>query len=216
MKRSDNPDVIYGRDFEEEAMKIEELIGEMGEVVIRGKVLSVDTRDIKNEKTIIIFNISDFTDTMTIKMFVRTEQVKEVTGDIKPGAFLKVKGICMMDKFDHELAIGSIAGIKKIPDFTNTRMDTSARKRVELHCHTKMSDMDGVSEAKDIVKRAYNGDIGPLPSRITAWYRVLPMQTMSGMTCGKRKRQAERSRRRESGQAGFLQDHLRCGSLSGG
>ena len=49
----------------------------------------------------------------------------------------------MMDKFDHELAIGSIAGIKKIPDFTNTRMDTSARKRVELHCHTKMSDMDG-------------------------------------------------------------------------
>lgn len=54
MKRSDNPDVIYGRDFEEEAMKIEELIGEMGEVVIRGKVLSVDTRDIKNEKTIII------------------------------------------------------------------------------------------------------------------------------------------------------------------
>ena len=61
-------------------MKIEELIGEMGEVVIRGKVLSVDTRDIKNEKTIIIFNISDFTDTMTIKMFVRTEQVKEVTG----------------------------------------------------------------------------------------------------------------------------------------
>ena len=155
LKRSDNPDVIYGRDFEDEAMKIEELIGDMGEVTIRGKVLSVDTRDIKNEKTIIIFNMSDFTDTMTIKMFVRTEQVKEVTGDIKPGAFLKVKGICMMDKFDHELAIGSIAGIKKIPDFTNTRMDTSARKRVELHCHTKMSDMDGVSEAKDIVKRAY-------------------------------------------------------------
>ena len=53
LKRSDNPDVIYGRDFEEEAMKIEELIGDMGEVTIRGKVLSVDTRDIKNEKTII-------------------------------------------------------------------------------------------------------------------------------------------------------------------
>ena len=50
LKRSDNPDVIYGRDFEEEAMKIEELIGEMGEVVIRGKVLSVDTRDIKKRE----------------------------------------------------------------------------------------------------------------------------------------------------------------------
>ena len=114
---------------------------------------------------------------MTIKMFVRTEQVKEVTGDIKPGAFLKVKGICMMDKFDHELAIGSIAGIKKIPDFTNTRMDTSARKRVELHCHTKMSDMDGVSEAKDIVKRAYNGTSGHChhgSRRGTEFYRCKP------------------------------------------
>ena len=61
----------------------------------------------------------------------------------------------MMDNYDKELTVGSISGIKKIPDFTTSRQDNSARKRVELHCHTKMSDMDGVSEAKDIVKRAY-------------------------------------------------------------
>ena len=48
-----------------------------------------------------------------------------------------------------------MSGVKKIPDFTTSRSDNSARKRVELHCHTKMSDMDGVSEAKDLVKRAY-------------------------------------------------------------
>jgi len=154
-KRSDNPDVIYGRDFEEEAMKIEEIIGEMGEVVIRGKILSVDSREIKNEKTILIFDVTDFTDTMTVKMFLRNDQVGEVTGGIKPGAFIKVKGLSMMDKFDHELTIGSLVGIKKIPDFTTSRVDTAPHKRVELHCHTKMSDMDGVSEAKDIVKRAY-------------------------------------------------------------
>ena len=155
VKRSDNPDVLYGRDFEEEAMKIEELIGEMGEVVIRGKILDFDTREIKNEKTILIFNVTDFTDTITVKMFARNDQVKEITSGVKVGAFVKIKGISMVDKFDHELTIGSIAGIKKIPDFTTTRMDTAAKKRVELHCHTKMSDMDGVSEAKDIVKRAY-------------------------------------------------------------
>ncbi len=154
-KRSDNPDVLYGRDFEEEAMKIEDIIGEMGEVVIRGKILNLDTREIKNEKTIIIFDITDFTDTMTVKMFCRNDQVSEILGGIKPGVFIKVKGISMVDKFDHELTIGSIAGIKKIPDFTVSRMDVSPHKRVELHCHTKMSDMDGVSEAKDIVKRAY-------------------------------------------------------------
>ncbi len=155
VKRSDNPDVLYGRDFEEDAMKIEDIIGEMGEVVIRGKVISLDKREIKNEKTIIIFDITDFTDTITVKMFARNDQVEEITAGIKPGAFIKVKGICMVDKFDHELTIGSIAGIKKIPDFTSSRADTSPYKRVELHCHTKMSDMDGVSEAKDIVKRAY-------------------------------------------------------------
>ena len=58
-------------------------------------------------------------------------------------------------QFDKELTIGSVIGIRKIADFTTSRKDLSVRKRVELHCHTKMSDMDGVSEAKDIVKRAY-------------------------------------------------------------
>ena len=155
VKRSDNPDVIYGRDFEEEAIPIEEIIGDMGEIVIRGKIIRYDSREIKNEKTILMFDVTDFTDTMTIKMFARNDQVKEITAEMKAGAFVKLKGVTMIDRFDNELTIGSIAGIKKIPDFTTSRSDTSVQKRVELHCHTKMSDMDGVSEAKDIVKRAY-------------------------------------------------------------
>ncbi len=155
LKRSDNPDVIYGRDFEEEAMPIEDIIGEIGEVVIRGQVIKSDQRPIKNERTILIFDVTDYTDTMTVKFFARNDQVKEITDVIKNGAFIKIKGMTMMDRFDNELTIGSIAGIKKISDFTTSREDRSIRKRVELHCHTKMSDMDGVSEAKDIVKRAY-------------------------------------------------------------
>ena len=79
----------------------------------------------------------------------------EITQGAPKGAFIKLQGISVIDKFDHELTIGSLVGIKKIPDFRISRQDTSLRKRVELHCHTKMSDMDGVSEAKDIVKRAY-------------------------------------------------------------
>ncbi len=155
LKRSDNPDVIYGRDFEEEAMPIEDIIGEIGEVVIRGRVIRMDKREIKNERTILIYDVTDYTDTMTVKFFVRNEQVKEITDVMKEGVFVKLKGMTAVDKFDHELTIGSLAGIKKIPDFTTSREDRSVRKRVELHCHTKMSDMDGVSEAKDIVKRAY-------------------------------------------------------------
>ncbi len=154
-RRSDNPDVLYGRDFTEEATKIEDIIGEMGEIVIRGKIIKFDKREIKNEKTILFFDVTDFTDTLTVKIFAANEYAQELGNSLKPGGFVKIKGIAMMDKFDHELTIGSITGIKRIPDFTSNRMDTSIKKRVELHCHTKMSDMDGVSEAKDLVKRAY-------------------------------------------------------------
>ena len=155
LKQSDNPDVIYGKDFEDEALHIEDIIGEMGEVTIRGKILKLDSREIKNEKTIVMFDVTDFTDTIGVKLFARNEFVKELMGGLKPGTFVKIKGVVNLDKFDHDLTIGTIYGIKKIADFTTVRMDTAPHKRVELHCHTKMSDMDGVSEAKDIVKRAY-------------------------------------------------------------
>ena len=153
-KKSMNPDVIYGRDFEEESMEIEKIDGPIGEVVIRGKILSVDTREIRNEKTIIIFSVTDFTDTIVLKIFARNDDVPELLKEISGGKFVRVKGVATIDKFDSELTIGSIVGIKKCADFTTIRMDTSVEKRIELHCHTKMSDMDGVSDVKDIVKRA--------------------------------------------------------------
>ncbi len=154
LKRSDNPNVIFGRDFEEESINIEEIWGEMGEVVIRGKVRALETREIRNERTIVSFEITDFTDTIKVKMFVHNDQLAELTADLKTGAFLKIKGVTVNDTFDRELTIGSVVGVMKIPDFTTARMDNSPRKRVELHCHTKMSDMDGVSDVKDIIKRA--------------------------------------------------------------
>ena len=153
-KKSMNPDVIYGRDFEEESMEIEKIDGPIGEVVIRGKILSVDTREIRNEKTIIIFSVTDFTNTIVLKIFARNDDVPELLKEISGGKFVRVKGVATIDKFDSELTIGSIVGIKKCADFTTVRMDTSVEKRIELHCHTKMSDMDGVSDVKDIVKRA--------------------------------------------------------------
>lgn len=127
----------------------------MGEVVIRGQIMTLDTREIRGEKTIIIMSVTDFTDSIVLKIFTKNENLPELMGDLKKGAFLKIKGVTTIDKFDSELTIGSIVGIKKIPDFTTIRMDNSPLKRVELHCHTKMSDMDGVTDVGDLVKRAY-------------------------------------------------------------
>ncbi len=155
-KKSEDPNLIYGRDFDEEPIELDQVIGEMGEIVFRGQVIQLETREIRNEKTILMFVMTDFTDSIKVKMFVRNEQLSEMLAEIKKGAFLKLKGVTRYDTFDRELTIASITGVKKIPDFRVSRKDTSPEKRVELHCHTKMSDMDGVSDVKELVKKAHD------------------------------------------------------------
>ena len=156
LKQGDDPSLIYGRNFDDEPITLDQVVTEMGEITVHGKIINFDTREIRNDKTILMFAVTDFTDTITVKMFTRNDQLPELLGDLKKGVFVKIKGITTIDKFDGELTIGSVTGIKKSGDFTVTRKDLSQVKRVELHCHTKMSDMDGVSEVKDIVKRAHD------------------------------------------------------------
>ena len=155
-RNSDDPNLVYGRDFDDDPIELRTVVGEMGEITLRGKIISFDTREIRNEKTIVMFAITDFTDTIMVKMFVRNEQLPEILGEVKSGAFLKIKGVTTIDKFDGELTIGSVTGIRKIADFTESRQDTAPEKRVELHCHTKMSDMDGVSEVSALLARAHD------------------------------------------------------------
>lgn len=153
-RRSDNPDVLYGRDFEGQSITLREIEGEMGEVIVRGQVIDIEERPIRNERTILSIVISDFTDSIVIKLFMRDENLKEFMDKVKKGMFIKVKGITTVDKFDNDLIINSVSGIMKISDFTVKRLDTSVEKRVELHCHTKLSDMDGVADVKDLIARA--------------------------------------------------------------
>mgnify|MGYP000567976648 FL=1 len=82
-RRDSNPDVVYGRDFDGEPIPLESITGEMGEVIIRCQVMDVEAREIRNEKTILIFPVTDFTDSIVVKMFLRNEQVPEVTESVK-------------------------------------------------------------------------------------------------------------------------------------
>lgn len=153
-QRPVNPDVIYGRDFDGETTQILDLTDGIGDVVIQGRVIRVDERGIKNDRTIIMLDLYDMTDTITIKIFADNDDLPELKKEIKVGAFLLAKGMAMMDPFDHELSITHVRGIKKWHDFRTPRKDTAELKRIELHMHTKMSDMDGVAEASDIIHRA--------------------------------------------------------------
>ena len=117
-------------------------------------IRKVDEREIRNERTILMFDLTDFTDTITVKMFIANAQLPEVKEYIKKGNFIKVKGVAALDRYDQEISITSVWGIRKSQDNREVRNDLSLHKRVELHCHTKMSDMDGVSSVSDIIKQA--------------------------------------------------------------
>ena len=154
-KKIVDKDIFYGRGFEGEETPICDIVDEIGEVVVRGQIFFVDTREIRNEKTIIIFNVTDFTDSITAKLFVKNEMLADVLSNIKKGNFIRMKGMAVLDKFDREISIASVVGIKKIPDFRQKRADNSPRKRVELHAHTMMSDMDSVADCTAMLEAAY-------------------------------------------------------------
>lgn len=153
-KSSDNPDVIYGRYFDGQSIDISEIQGDMGDVIVRGQIIDIEQREIRGEKTIVSTVITDFTDSIVVKFFMQNDKLDELFANVKVGAFIKVSGPARYDKFDNDISISSVYGAIKINDFTVKRIDTSPEKRVELHCHTKLSDMDGVADVKDLIKRA--------------------------------------------------------------
>ncbi|OOB80576.1 MAG: hypothetical protein BEN19_04195 [Epulopiscium sp. Nuni2H_MBin003] len=145
--------LIYGRNCEGNITNIEHIVDEIGEVVVRGQIILLETREIRSEKTIVICNITDFTDTIAFKMFIENEDLPNILDTLKKGNFYKVKGIASLDKYDKEISLSSIRGIKPIDDFRVPRIDTASTKRVELHLHTKMSDMDSVVDIKDMIEQ---------------------------------------------------------------
>ena len=149
-RRSKDPDVIYGKDCDGEVVPLEEIVDEIGQVVVRGQILKMELREIRRERTIVSFHITDFTDTIVGKIFIANDQLPEFLDLFEKGKFYKVKGMPRMDTFEHDLTLSSISGIKPIPDFTEKRMDKSLEKRVELHLHTVMSDLDSVVDIEKV------------------------------------------------------------------
>ena len=150
-KEPSNPDIIFGKDFTEGPMNICDIDGDIGTVIIRGQVASYNVRDTRTGKKMVTFSVTDFTDTIDVKLFPREDQQERLFDYMDDGKFVMIKGTTGIDKYDGTLSLGYVDGIKKTVDFRTKREDNEPVKRVELHCHTKMSDMDGVSDVADII-----------------------------------------------------------------
>ncbi len=150
-----NPDVVFGKDFTEGPISIHDIDGDIGEVVIRGQISNYQVRNTRTGKKMVMFSITDFTDSIDVKLFPKEDQQERLFDYIGDGKFVIIKGTTGLDKFDGSFSLGYVSGIKKTSDFRIKRVDNESVKRVELHCHTKMSDMDGVSAVSDIIDCAH-------------------------------------------------------------
>lgn len=153
--RNDGSRLIHGRWFEGNAISLKDIRSEAGTVIIVGKVFNFVRRDIRNGKSLVTFGITDLTDSIKVKIFVEQKDAPSLENNIITGIFLKIRGSVVFDDFDKELCLQRVLGIMTIPSFIVERKDTACEKRVELHCHTNMSDMDGISGARQLIEQAY-------------------------------------------------------------
>ena len=156
----EDPDVFYGYSVDGDITELKDIDSNFGDCVIHGMVLRVLDPIViqKNGRVIFRFYLTDFTSTIQCKLFLTEEEEKTtIPSKVKEGNFLRIRGIAERDDYDknHETTISRIQGIKPIPDFRVKRMDNASEKRIELHAHTKFSDMDGVIDPGELVKTAF-------------------------------------------------------------
>lgn len=155
-RRAKDPMLIYGKNTDGDMTAMEELEHLEGEVVVRGMIRSLEEKETKTKSKLIwSILLTDFTDSTKVKMFLKPKEAEELRAVLQEGMYVKVKGLLTFDAYDKEKNISNVVGISQMQEFAMTRQDTAKQKRVELHCHTKASDMDGVSDVKEIVRRAY-------------------------------------------------------------
>ncbi|MEG1990162.1 MAG: PolC-type DNA polymerase III [Clostridia bacterium] len=147
------PHVIIGRDVSTELEdKIVKLNDGYDRACIAGEICFQDMRKLKSGKVLFMIDVTDLTSTISCKMFLNADEAEKIAPRLKVGEFIKLMGKPQLDSYAKELTImvnSIVEGIKP-----EKRKDTSKEKRVELHIHTQMSSMDGVSSAASIVKQA--------------------------------------------------------------
>jgi DNA polymerase III subunit alpha, Gram-positive type len=144
--------IIMGRVFNDIPISIVSITEDSGRVAIQGSIFNTEVKTLNNGKTIIVFNITDNTNSITAKIFIKEENdTAKLVENITNGRYVRVKGDIQYDTYIKELVIfpNNIVEAEK-----TIRLDNSDEKRVELHAHTGMSSMDGICSATDLVKRA--------------------------------------------------------------
>ena len=143
---------IFGGTIKGDPIPINDLRPDLGEVVISGTIFHIETKPIRDDRVLVMMHITDKTNSTCIKAFLSNKQWDEASGNIKEGVYVICKGKTEFNVFDNEMdVILSQITVSTMPQ----REDLyEGQHRVELHCHTKMSAMDGLNEPDKIVETA--------------------------------------------------------------
>lgn len=147
-----NAKPLFGSLVKGRPKAIKDCLPEDGEVVVWGDVFSLETRESKDGRySIINFNITDYTSSYPVKVFGERKKCEDLVANLKDGKTVLVRGAINMDTYMHTYLINAraVTEIEKIE-----KQDNAPEKRVELHLHTNMSAMDGMTSAKELVSRA--------------------------------------------------------------
>lgn len=150
---AESAEIVFGKAIRETPSPISEAVKTMGQkAVIIGDVFATESKELRNEKTVVNFDITDYSGSLKVKIFAKNDEIESMKlNSVKKGNTILVHGKIDYDNYAHDIVImpDSVIKVKRIP-----KTDSYPQKRVELHCHTNMSAMDAVTDPVTLIKRA--------------------------------------------------------------
>lgn len=145
--------VVLGYEIKEEPVPIQTITEEERRIAVQGEVFRVEQRELRSGRTLLTFNLTDYTDSIQVKMFTRDQEDAKLAPLIKDGLWVKVRGSIQHDTYARELVMMA-NDLEQIEPQIDKRLDTAEHKRVEWHAHTTMSAMDALCSPGKLVERA--------------------------------------------------------------
>ena len=152
-KAPDPSDTFYGKPFKGNPVPMKDVSLDMGTIIIEGKVFNVDHKELKKRNAYVVkFDMTDNTNSIRISKFMEANEAKPILENVKIGSVLRVQGKPIEDRFENEMVLKPFA---MQPGSMPKRKDTAeGMKRVELHLHTSMSNMDALTSTDAAIKQA--------------------------------------------------------------
>ena len=139
---------LLGKEFKGEPVSLHDVQDEERQIIVLGQVFGIEYRKLKSGRVLLTFMITDKSDSISSKVFLEKEQQSL---DLKDGEWVKVRGSVQYDTYDSVLTLMSKDILRTSPVI---REDQAKEKRIELHLHTRMSTLDGMTSADDLIERA--------------------------------------------------------------